>query len=163
MASSSPQSSNCSTSPHQGIGVPPPLASMTEFYECTLTIDRHPPIGGDGLFYLSAGDSVSIYPDSGMQFDADGNPILMSLWFTTIRSFHAPSRCPGSTIWVKVKWLYHRCDLLTCMPDLADTIAENELICSDHTSLIDIGCIDGLTGTGVRLLRLLTSSLPRRI
>ncbi|KAI6041842.1 hypothetical protein EDC04DRAFT_2601320 [Pisolithus marmoratus] len=154
MASLSPQSSNRSAAPHQGMGVPPPLASMTEFYEWThtylpqpisvyfhsipVTVNRHPPIGGDGLFYLSAGDSISVYPDSGMEFDADGNPVLMSLWFVTIWSFHAPSRCPGSTIWVKVKWLYCHCDLLTY------TIAENELIRSDHTSLIDIGCIDSV-------------------
>ncbi|KAI6035843.1 hypothetical protein EDC04DRAFT_2897624 [Pisolithus marmoratus] len=121
---------------------PPPISLMRQYSRFDLSHGPRPSIDGPGTRIFSAGDSVAIHPEGSLEFHSTGDPILMSYWFATIKSFYVQDLHPGMTIWAEVEWLYRRSNLLPFCPSLAHTIAENELVRSDHSSLINVKCIE---------------------
>ncbi|KIJ58744.1 hypothetical protein HYDPIDRAFT_171141 [Hydnomerulius pinastri MD-312] len=93
---------------------------------------------------FAVGDNVAIYPSGDVYLDAEGDIPLMSFWFGTISGlFLQPRRkAEGHIVWVEVRWFYRVKDLPTSEPSFADHMGEYELVDSDHTSVIDITCIE---------------------
>ncbi|KAI6139652.1 hypothetical protein BKA82DRAFT_11116 [Pisolithus tinctorius] len=85
---------------------------------------------------------VSIHPEHGISLDDDGNPILMSYWFGTIKGIFIQPHNTQQIVWVEIQWFYCHADLRTLHRRLLDTLLEYELVNSDHRSVIDIHCIE---------------------
>ncbi|KAI6038207.1 hypothetical protein EDC04DRAFT_2896714 [Pisolithus marmoratus] len=139
---------------------PPPISLMRQYSRFKLSHGPCPSIDGPGTRIFSAGDSIAIHPEGGLEFHSTGDPILMSYWFATIKSFYVQDLRPGMTVWAEVEWLYRRSDLLPFCPSLAHTIAENELVQSDHSSLINVKCIECMCSPLVILSHLPQNTLP---
>ncbi|KAI6044349.1 hypothetical protein EDC04DRAFT_2889800 [Pisolithus marmoratus] len=74
--------------------------------------------------------------------DGDGNPLLMSYWFATLKAFYIQHHKSEKIIWALVNWFYQCDDLINHHDVLSHSLANNEVVNSNHLSIIDVHCIE---------------------
>ncbi|KAI5999288.1 hypothetical protein EDD15DRAFT_2193950 [Pisolithus albus] len=116
--------------------IPPTLSNLPLYHSIRCIYNSDGQDDAPTHVTYSAGDTIIVHPDDGISLDADGQPVLMSYWFARIKWFHIAL--------VVVDWLYRRSDVQPFHPRLSWCMAPNELVSTNHESIIDICCIEGV-------------------
>ncbi|KAG2083493.1 hypothetical protein BD769DRAFT_1398019 [Suillus cothurnatus] len=84
---------------------------------------------------------VSIYPldERAVQLQ-DGSLPVMSYWYGKVLEIYLNPG--GQDVWLDIKWYYRKVDLEDEGVDLAASVGEHELVLSDHTSVVDMCCVE---------------------
>ncbi|KAG2352436.1 hypothetical protein BDR07DRAFT_1498307 [Suillus spraguei] len=66
----------------------------------------------------------------------------MSYWYGKVSKIYLRPQRETHDVWLDIQWYYRRVNLEDLMVDLAESIGEYELVLSDHTSLVDMMCVE---------------------
>ncbi|KAG1760491.1 hypothetical protein EV702DRAFT_1053450 [Suillus placidus] len=66
----------------------------------------------------------------------------MSYWYGKVTKIYLNKQGDTYDVWLDVQWYYRRMDLEDNGVDLAQYMGEYELVLSDHTSLVDMTCVE---------------------
>ncbi|KAG2136432.1 hypothetical protein DEU56DRAFT_756338 [Suillus clintonianus] len=92
---------------------------------------------------LRVGQNIAIFPDDVRAVPMeDGSLPIMSYWYGKIAKIYLKKRGDTHDVWLDIQWYYRRLDLEDNGVDLAQYMGEYELVLSDHTSLVDMTCVE---------------------
>ncbi|KAG1731400.1 hypothetical protein EDB19DRAFT_1912522 [Suillus lakei] len=66
----------------------------------------------------------------------------MSYWYGKVKEIYWKTTSGNQDVWLDVRWYYRQVDLEDIGVDLAACVGEYELVLSDHTSIVDMHCVE---------------------
>ncbi|KAG1786394.1 uncharacterized protein HD556DRAFT_1449771 [Suillus plorans] len=92
---------------------------------------------------IRVGDDVAIFPlDKRSVPTNDGSLPIMSYWYGKVEEIYLKTVKQKQDVWLNIRWYYRQVDLEDQGVNLAAFVGEYELILSDHTSIVDMHCIE---------------------
>ncbi|KAG1718053.1 uncharacterized protein EDB91DRAFT_1090354 [Suillus paluster] len=97
----------------------------------------------DGRLVIRVGEDVAIFPLEERSVPMmDGSLPIMSYWYGKIKDIYWKTTSHNQEAWLDIQWYYRQVDLEDEGIDLADCVGTYELVLSDHTSIVDMHCVE---------------------
>ncbi|KAG1837842.1 hypothetical protein DFJ58DRAFT_846298 [Suillus subalutaceus] len=94
-----------------------------------------------GRLILRVGETIAIFPDDPRAVPKDdGSLPIMSYWYGKVAKIYLKAQGETHVVWLEIQWYYRRLDLED--RSLAESMGEYELVLSDHTSFVDMSCME---------------------
>ncbi|KAG1789582.1 uncharacterized protein HD556DRAFT_1311176 [Suillus plorans] len=92
--------------------------------------------------YNSNDDSDDENDDQRAVQRQDGSLPVMSYWYGKLSEIYLKSGTHVQDVWLEIQWYYRQVDLKDEDVDLAACVGEYELVLSNHTSVVDMSCVE---------------------
>ncbi|KAG1832550.1 hypothetical protein DFJ58DRAFT_736335 [Suillus subalutaceus] len=95
----------------------------------------------DNRMVIRVGEDLAIFPlDERAVPMQDGSLPAISYWYGKVADIYL--KTGRQDVWLEMQWYYRKVDLEDEDVDLARCVGEYELVLSNHTSVVDIRCVE---------------------